>query len=236
MTMLGDNNLLAALRPADLDAIVPVLKPCRFEADAILYEPGDTVSHVYFPRGAALASFRVAMEDGRAIETVMVGREGAIGGIVSHGRLPAYSRACVVHGGHFYRVPLHELEALKEQSAAIRRLFARYADCLLAQIFQSVACNAAHPLDRRAAKWLSAAAERTGSFDLVMTQEQLAAILGVGRSYASRVIQKLKREGAIQTRRGGIVVTDPARLEAIGCRCNALVAAHFDEVLPGIYC
>ena len=38
-------------------------------------------------------------EDGRDVETILVGREGAVGGIVSQGYLPAYTRICVKFGG-----------------------------------------------------------------------------------------------------------------------------------------
>ena len=50
------------------------------------------------------------MEDGRAIETAMVGREGALGGVVSNGRLPAFARATVLHEGLFLKTSLAELD------------------------------------------------------------------------------------------------------------------------------
>ena len=42
-----------------------------------------------------------------------------------------------------------------------------------------------------------------------LTHEQLATLLGVGRSYASRVIQTFKAEGVLETRRGSILVRNP---------------------------
>lgn len=47
--------------------------------------------HVYFPVDNTLLAFRVVLDDGRAVETAVVSREGAMAGIVSQGRLPAYS-------------------------------------------------------------------------------------------------------------------------------------------------
>src|SRR5206468_5383402 len=143
-------------------------------------------------RGSSLISYLVILRDGRAIETALIGREGAVGGMVSQGRLPAFSRAEVQLGGPFFRIDLHDLEDAKSRSMTLRHLFARYADCLMAQVFQSVACNAAHSIEQRTAKWLLAAIERTGAPDVALTQEQLAAMLGVGRSYLSRVIRDLK--------------------------------------------
>jgi CRP-like cAMP-binding protein len=120
-------------------------------------------------------------------------------------------------------------------SLTLRHLFARYADCLMAQVFQAVACNAAHTIEQRAAKWLIAAMERTGTTEVPLTQEQLAAMLGVGRSYISRVLGSFKNRGVIATRRGALVVNDLQQLKSIACVCNECVRRHFDDVLRGVY-
>jgi len=115
-------------------------------------------------------------------------------------------------------------------------VFARYADCLLAQIFQSTACNAIHSIEQRAAKWIVSAMERTNEDAIVpLTHEQLATLLGVGRSYASRVLQTFKAEATLETRRGAIVVKNRAALQARACLCNEQVKTHFEEVLRGVY-
>lgn len=233
--MLEGNNLLASLVIDDLELLEPCLVPVTLDSEAIIYEPGETVRHAYFPRWSAVAAFLVLLDDGVAVETAMVGQEGAVGGIVSQGSVPAYSRCQVLHEGSFYRIATHDLERVKEQSVTMRHLFARYADCVMAQVFQSVACNATHTIEQRAAKWLCAAVDRTGMRTVAMTQEQLASMMGIGRSYASRVLQRLKAAGMIRTRRGGIEVLDPVRLEHHACSCNALVRRHFDTVLAGVY-
>lgn len=229
------NNLLRALRAEDWAIMQPMLHEWSAATGTLLHEPGDTVRHAYFPCGSSLISYLVMLSDGRGIETALIGREGAIGGIVSQGRLPAYARAEVQLGGSFWRIDLHDLEEAKSRSLTLRHLFARYADCLMAQVFQSVACNAAHSIEQRTAKWLLAAVERTGATDVALTQEQLASMLGVGRSYLSRVIHDLRTNRVIQTRRGRIGVANVNGLRALACECNACVSRHFDDVLKGVY-
>ncbi len=229
------NNFLRALRPSDLALLQPLLTEWTGETGTILYEPGDVVRQVYFPCGPSLISFLVVLEDGRAVETAMVGREGAVGGIVSQGRLPAYARAQVQFSGKFLRMESSALEEAKLQSLTLRHLFARYADCVMAQTFQAVACNALHTIEQRTAKWLAAAMVRTGDHEVPLTQEQLASMLGVGRSYISRVLQSLKQRGILQTRRGRLCVNDRRVLEGLACDCNEAVERHFEEVLRGVY-
>lgn len=229
------NNLLRRLSPEDWEILRPYAEEWSAPLGTVLYRPGDTVRFAYFPCGQSLISYLVVLVDGRAIETGLVGREGGIGGIVSQGRLPAYARAEVQLGGSFIRIDIQRLEQAKMRSLNIRHLFARYADCLMAQVFQSVACNAAHSIEQRTAKWLMAAATRTGSSNVILTQEQLASMLGVGRSYLSRVIREFRSQGLIQTRRGNITLKNMNALRARECECNAMVARHFEEVLAGVY-
>lgn len=230
-----ENNLLRALRPDDLAMLTPLVQDWSGEAGAPIYEPGDMVDHVYFPCGHSLASFLVVLEDGRSVETVLVGREGAVGGIVSEGRLPAFARAVVHVPGPFLRLPTARLEEAKLRSPSLRRLFTRYADCLIAQIFQAVACNAVHTIEQRAAKWLLAARDRTGSDEIAVSQEELAAMLGVGRSYVSRVMGALRATGAVESGRRRLRIADDAALERLSCGCNGAVRSHFDRVLAGVY-
>jgi hypothetical protein len=229
------NNLLRRLNAADFALIAPHLVEADGNASDLLYNPGDDVETVHFPCGPSLVSCMVPNEDGRDVETILIGREGAVGGIVSQGYLPAYTRIMVKFAGPFVRLSVGKLDAAKSKSATLNNVFARYADCMLSQIFQSTACNAIHSIEQRAAKWITSAMERTGDHTVPLTQEQLASMLGVGRSYTSRVIQAFKADGILQTRRGSLVVCDLEALKARACRCNESVTGHFDTVLRGVY-
>lgn len=229
------NNLLAALTPNDFELLAPFLEGRQFTTGFTLFEPGDIIENAYFPCDKALVSYRVSFADGRLVEVALVGREGAVGGIVSNGRLPAFSRAIAQNGGTFYRVGLRDLDTLKGRAPGLRNLFARYADCLMAQIYQATACNAAHSIEARCAKWMLATIDRTDSKTLALTHEQLATLLGVGRSYASRILLGMKSSGVLRLSRGKIVVDDCAALEAIACDCDSLVRLHFETVLAGVY-
>ncbi|MBK1625089.1 MULTISPECIES: Crp/Fnr family transcriptional regulator [Hyphomicrobiales] len=229
------NNLLRVLKDEDYGLLEPHFQLLHRNSDHVMYNPGDNVDNVYFPCGPALASFLVANEDGEDTETILIGREGAVGGIVSAGRLPAFSRIIVKFEGPFVGLKLTELEAAKQKSRAVRQLFARYADCLVAQMLQSITCNAIHSVDQRAAKWIIATMERTGDHTVPLTHEQLARMLGVGRSYTSRVMQTFKAEGILETQRGSLLVRDHSALHARSCKCNDAVKHHFDAVLKDVY-
>ncbi|QDL95997.1 Crp/Fnr family transcriptional regulator [Rhodopseudomonas palustris] len=230
-----NNNLLRALSAQDYELIRPHVRCETKAAGELLYRPGDHVGSAYFPCGPSLVSYEVTDGDGRNVETVLVGREGAVGGIVSLGFLPAYCLIVVKFDGPFVRVPIVNIQSAKDRSPSFKNMFARYADCLMAQMFQSTACNAIHSIEQRTAKWIAAAMDRTGENLVPLTHDQLAAMLGVGRSYTSRVLQAFRQEGILTTRRGALIVDDPDKLRLRACRCNEAVKEHFDVVLRGVY-
>ncbi|MEO7654997.1 MAG: Crp/Fnr family transcriptional regulator [Sphingomicrobium sp.] len=191
---------------------------------------GEQVRYSIFPIGETMISMGVELSGGRSVEVASVGREGAVGGIVSCGHAPAFSRAVTLVGGAAYRIPMHALEDAKGSSGFITNLFCRFSDFLLAQVMQSAACNAYHSIPERAARWLLHAQDRAGD-RIELTQEAFAGLLGVQRTTVNAVIKELSADGLVETRRGTILVTDRAGLEQRACECYARLNAHFDEVI-----
>jgi hypothetical protein len=233
---LMENGLLAKLRDEDRQRLAPHMMRIDLWAHAVLQRAGEEVVDTWFPCASAQAAFRVWVEgDTPAMEVALVGNEGAVGGIVSNGNVPAFATCYVQASGKFLRIKTAALEQCKLDSLSLRHWFSRYADCLLAQIFQTAACNATHTIVQRTAKWLLAGLARTGGVELEMTQEQLAETLGVGRTYVARVVGQLRDEDVIQTRRGVFIIKDVSALRQRTCGCTTAIENHFDTVLHGIY-
>ena len=231
MTGRPKNELLQKLNAHDFELLAPHLQSVELAANHVLHHAGDSIAVVHFPCGPAFMSFAVPVEDDREVESLLVGREGAVGLPSGRGPSLAYARIIVKVGGTVLRLPLRALEQVQQRSASLQDLFARYAACQLAQLLQTAACNAAHSIEQRAAKWIIAAQEHIGGDEIPLTHEQLAGMLGVSRSYASRIIQMLKARRILATRRGAILILDGPALQASACACNGTVKKHFREVL-----
>ncbi len=232
--LLG-NRLLDSLMPHDKKILFPALKSIDLARGTVLLQPGVDVMEIHFPADHAIASLVLALPDGRAVEAAMIGIEGAVGGVVSDGHKPAYATGIVEAGGRAFCLPVGAFEDAKEDSATLRDHFARYGDCLLAQVLQSVACNAVHDFESRLARWLLAAQDRLGRRDVFVTQDFVAETLGVRRSYATRVVGALERRGAVRRARGLISIVDREKLERIACDCYAFLRNHYERLLPGVY-
>ncbi|AWB22568.1 MULTISPECIES: Crp/Fnr family transcriptional regulator [Methylobacterium] len=234
-TPLSGNLLLRALRVPDRALLEPHLELKPYRRGEVLFEAGVDVSHISFPLGPCVAALVIGLQDGRAVETATVGHEGAIGGVVSQGLLPAFSRAVVQVPGSVLRVEAAVLQQIKQTSPGLRNLMTRYSDCLLAQVLQSVACNASHTIEARCSRWLLSLQDRLGSEVLPITHEVLAELLGVQRSYLTRTLRTLQEQGLIQVRRGRIIIESRPLMEAAACECHGAVKRHFETVLGAVY-
>jgi CRP-like cAMP-binding protein len=229
------NRLLGALPAADLAMVLPHLERVSLPSRRVLFEPGDDVTHAYFPAPGTVLALVGAMADGRTTELALVGCEGALGGLISAGRKPAFARAVAQIGGSALRLESARLEEAKAASPRLRDLIHRFTDAMLAQVLQSVACSALHAVEERACRRLLEIRDRSGSDELPITQEHFAELLGVQRTTVTRVMADLVSSGAIEARRGRIIVANRARLLRGACECHEVVRRHFDCVAPGLY-
>lgn len=224
------NRLLSTFSPEARALIEPFGSMVQLETGEVVANRGDEVAATLFPVGPSMVSMAIELADGRSVEAALIGRRGAVGGIVSCGRAPAFARAMVLAGGPAFRLPMGSLDDAKRRSPFIADLFCRFSDYLLAQAMQSVACNIFHAIDRRAARWLLHAQDRTGD-RIDLTQHALAKLLGVQRTTVNAVVQSLEQGGLISTGRGVIYVTDRAGLEGHACECYQQLEDHYAAVI-----
>lgn len=224
------NRLLATFSTEARALIEPFATLVDLAPGEVVLNRGDHVGSSLFPIGPAMISLVVELPAGRSVEVASIGREGAVGGIVSCGHAPAFSRAEVLVGGSAFRLPMKALEDAKQRSPFLSNLFCRFSDYLLAQVMQSVACNTFHSIPERAARWLLHVQDRAGD-RIELTQEAFAALLGVQRTTVNAVIQELSSEGLIATGRGTLRVTDRAGLKHRAFICYQRLQDHYDAVI-----
>jgi hypothetical protein len=224
------NRLLSTFSREARALIEPAGEMIELSVDEIVLTHGGEVHASLFPVGPTMVSLTVELSGGRSAEVASIGREGAVGGIVSCGHAPAFSRAEVLVGGSAFRVPMEALEDAKKRSSFIGNLFCRYSDYLLATVMQSAVCNAFHSIPERAARWLLHAQDRAGD-RIELTQEAFAGLLGVQRTTVNAVVQDLASDGLIATGRGRIRVTDRAGLKRRACECYERLGQHFGAVI-----
>jgi CRP-like cAMP-binding protein len=225
------NRLLATLAGSERALLEPHMTRVDFAAGETILTAGAGVERSIFPFDGLMVSMLVELNGGRSVEVASIGKEGAVGGIISCGTAPAFTHVVAQIGGPAVALPLPALELAKQASPHLRNLFCRYSDVLLSQVMQSVACNAFHPIEARAARWLLHAQDRVGGDRLILTQEGLAELLGVQRTTINAVARVFQEQGLISYRRGAIQVTDRTGLTKVACSCYSAIEDHAASVL-----
>ena len=220
------NRLLNAFEGPSRERVDPHLESVNLELGDVVCEAGGVLNHAYFPNGAVLSLLTV-LENGSAIETANIGREGAFGLFAAMYSRTSFNRSIVQLEGGLLRVPIKVLQQEFDQSAHVRNLFVSYSETLLAQIQQTVACNSMHTTQERICRWLLMMNDRAEAEDLVYTHEFLAAMMGVNRKSVTLAAQALQTAGLINYRRGKMQIVDRPGLESASCECYRVIKERF---------
>jgi CRP-like cAMP-binding protein len=187
-------------------------------ARTVLYESGDTLAHVYFPTDAIISLLYTTVR-GESSEIALVGSEGLIGVSLFMGGNSTPSHGVVQASGYAYRLKAALLKKEFKSSIVLQRVLLRYTQGLLMQMAQIAVCNRHHTVDQQLCRWLLLNLDRSTGNELEVTQEMIAARLGVRREGVTSSAGKLQAAGVIEYRRGHIMVLDRERLERLCCDC-----------------
>src|SRR5476651_2180658 len=224
------NRLLGELEASSRKRIDPHLEPVTLKLGAVVCEAGGLLKHAYFPQGSVLSLLTV-LENGSAIETANIGREGAFGLFAAMYSRVSFNRCIVQLEGRMVRCPIELLQTEFRTSEHVRNLFVSYSETLLSQVQQTVACNSMHTTEERMCRWLLMMHDRAAGEPLTYTHEFLAHILGANRKSVTLAAQAMQTAGLISYRRGTMQVLNRKGLEKASCECYAIVKERFDAFL-----
>jgi CRP-like cAMP-binding protein len=224
------NRLLGALEAVSRKRIDPHLEPIKLKLGVVVCEAGGLLEHAYFPQGAVLSLLTV-LENGSAIETANIGREGAFGLFAAMYSRVSFNRCLVQLEGDMVRCPIELLQSEFKRTEYVRDLLVSYSETLLSQVQQSVACNAMHSTEEKMCRWLLMMHDRAEGEALPYTHDFLSHMLGANRKSVTLAARSLQTAGLISYRRGRIQVLDRPGLEKASCECYAVVKERFDAFL-----
>ena len=198
--------------------MLPTLEPVPFELGATLYEAGASPKYVYFPGDSMVSLIGMTHERNR-LEVGLVGREGMVGSSLALGAMVSPTGALVQGAGSAMRMLASEFSRSIERTPDFRREVLRCAGVQMATAMQIAACNNAHALQPRLARWLLMCRDRVGTTRFAMTQDFLAQMLGTRRASVNAAAGALQRARLITYSRGKITIRDLDGLRAASCSC-----------------
>ena len=228
------NRLLLALPSRDLGRIMPELEQIRCQRQQVLLDADSSLDRVFFP-DSGVVSVVAVYADGSIIEMATIGREGCTGVQAAFGAKSSSVRYFVQIPGSATKMSRTAFTRAMGSMRAFRSLVYAHVQAFLDQVLVSVACNGAHSVEERLARWLLMMRDRSDDDTLPITQSLLAEMLGVQRPTITNAARKLERAGLIERGRQQVTILDRQGLIDASCECYLLVRARIAAHLPKTY-
>jgi CRP-like cAMP-binding protein len=228
------NRLLLALPSRNLKRLMPELDHIACQRGQILLDADSSLDHVYFPDSGVISVVAVYV-DGSIIEMATIGREGCTGLQAVFGAKISSARLLVQIPGSASKMSRAAFTRTMDSMPSFRSLMFAYVHAFLEQVLVSGACNGAHSLTQRLARWLLMMRDRSDDDALKITQDLLAEMLGVQRPTISNAARELERAGFIERGRRQVTILDRQGLLGASCECYQLVRTRLAHHLPKTY-
>jgi|SRR3954467_4040743 CRP-like cAMP-binding protein len=225
------NRILSRASRVDLEDLKPQLRVVELKQGQVLAESRSRMSQVYFPHSGVLSCV-VELENGWAIESGMIGKDGVFGAGQALDNKTSLHRVVVQVPGIASLVCGDHLKAVAQSSPDFLSLLIKYEQFFTGQVQQTTACNAMHTVEQRMCKWLVRMYDLVGTH-LPLTQEFMGQMMGVQRTSVNGVAKQLQSEGLISYHRGHVTIMNIDLVERRACECpqtlRELDLAEFGE-------
>ncbi|WP_404471346.1 Crp/Fnr family transcriptional regulator [Vreelandella venusta] len=228
------NQLLATLPERERSACLAACDTVELAFGEVLFQSGDTVSHVYFPIDSFISLIATIDADSQ-LEVAMVGREGMLGTSLVLGVDEVPLLALVQGAGTALRIDATRFQQLLAESPVLYQRLKSYLYVVMYQFAKSAACDHFHRIEPRLARWLLMTQDRAGSDQLQLTHDFLAMMLGVRRAGITIAAIALQSRGLIRYHRGEITVLDRPGLIEASCECYIEDCTLYNRVLATEY-
>jgi CRP-like cAMP-binding protein len=213
---------------------MPEFEQIRCQRGQVLIDVDSSLDHVFFP-DSGVVSVVAVYADGSVIEMATIGREGCTGMQAIFGAKISSVRFFVQIPGTAAKMSRAAFARTMESMPTFRSLMSAYVHAFLEQVLLSVACNGAHSLKQRLARWLLMMRDRSDEDALLITQNLLAEMLGVQRPTITNAARELERAGLIERGRRQVTILNRQGLIKESCECYQLVRTRVAFHLPKTY-
>lgn len=216
------NRILLSIPDNEFKCVRESLEFVALPRHCSLHEPTQELEFAYFPNDG-LISLVVATEDGKTVESGVVGNEGIVGTPVVVGLRRSPLREIVQIPGEGFRIKAGALQEVLPAAPQFQMTLSRYAVIQGMQISQTAACNRLHDVEQRLARWLLMARDRVETPVLPITHDFLATMLGTDRPSVTLAAGILQKKQTIEYTRGTVKILSRKKLEESACECYRVI-------------
>lgn len=216
------NRLLAVQSDREQARLLTQMQSVSLKSGEVIYQQEGDCDFVYLPETAVFSQMNI-LEDGKTVETAMIGNEGMLGMSSVLDFHPTNYWTQTLIGGTAFKINRQVFLQEFVRGGTLQAAFLEYVNQYIRQISQRAVCNNHHRIENRFSTWLLMLADRSLTTELALTQEQIAAVLGVQRPSVTCIAQSLRSAGIIEYVRGRIIL-NRQKLEASACECYGVIS------------
>lgn len=224
------NRLLSALPKEEFQRLQPHLRSCFFKLGQIIYNEGDSINNIYFPKYGMISLLSMT-QNGHTVEVAYTSEEGMVGLPIILGRNEMPYQAMAQSKVECFYIEAEIVVKLFGELKTFHDVVLRYVFAMMKQLSQTGVCNHFHSIETRLCRWLLIMRENSKSDTMQLTQEFLSHMLGVQRTSIGFVAGALQNAGIIRYRRGKLEILDLERLQECACECYHIVEDEYNKYL-----
>jgi CRP-like cAMP-binding protein len=219
--LLGRTALFGSLEPADRLAVAAEMRGVTFGRGQTIFERGDPGLEVFLVVEGSVG-LSVFAPDGRALSFKHANTGDIFGEIAALDGDPRSADAIALTRVEAMSVPQTRLNALIEDNPRVARAAIAFLCQRLRETSKQFEAVALHSIEVRLARFLLLRCEQrekqstipATTFELGMSQGELASLLGASRQKVNAALKVLEKEGAVR-RTGGELVCNVTKLQRI---------------------
>lgn len=228
--MAWSNHFLDSLPANAVAEIERDLERLSLVRNELIVEVDMPVRRVILPVNSIISVIAV-MENGDAVESRTIGKEGGFGLLHAIGSRTSFERVIVQVPGEAWAISVDALAQASRRLPWLVEAIVGHAQATIVQTANLTACNALHAAEPRLCRWLLMTADRLDSDIVPLTQEHLGIMLGVQRTTVTALASSLQDRKVISYRRGRIKLLDRRALKHCACECYTNITGSVRTIL-----
>jgi CRP-like cAMP-binding protein len=228
---LQRNHLLCLLKPETQQRLLPLLNLVPVEIGQFILQAERPTSTVYFPLSFVSSTLKT-MEDGITMEIATIGNEGFVGMPLFFGSQQEPLDSVAQIGGEALTMSAEDFNnTIDDATTGLRKLLLLYAQAEFSQVVQNAACNRAHSMEQRCARWILMTQDRVHDQSFILGHHFISYMLVVPETTVASILETFSKAKLISYVGGRIRVLDRPHLKNVSCECYGDIKREYERLL-----
>ena len=228
---LQRNHLLSLLKPEIQQRLLPLLNLVPVEIGQFVLHADRPSSIVYFPVSFVSSSLKT-IEVGITTEIATVGNEGFVGMPLFFGSQQESLDSIAQIGGEALTMSAEDFaNTIEDATTGLRKILLLYTQATFSQVVQNAACNRAHSIEQRCARWILMTQDRVHEESFILGSHFISYMLAVPEAIVTSTIETLSKAKLISYVGGKIRVLDRPHLKNVSCECYDAIKREYERLL-----